>query len=71
VTLNAISFVTEKSGWVVGDRGTILHSVTNGVTWERVPSPATEICLVSRSYRQRKAGSWARVERSGTRRTKV
>jgi len=34
--------VNEKSGWVVGDKGTILHSVTSGVTWNAVTTPATE-----------------------------
>jgi photosystem II stability/assembly factor-like uncharacterized protein len=59
--LNAITFVNEKSGWVVGDKGTILHSVTSGVTWNAVTHRRLKASSVYRlSVRQRVGSSGAR-----------
>ena len=34
-TLRKVFFVSEKTGWVVGDGGTILHTDNAGKTWQR------------------------------------
>jgi len=34
-TLRKVFFVSEKTGWVVGDGGTILHTENAGKTWQR------------------------------------
>jgi len=33
VHLNAVTFIDERNGWVVGDHGTILHSNNGGIVW--------------------------------------
>jgi photosystem II stability/assembly factor-like uncharacterized protein len=35
ITLNAVTFVDDREGWVVGEFGTILHTVDGGETWQR------------------------------------
>ena len=35
ITLNAVTFVDEKEGWIVGEFGTILHTSDGGETWQR------------------------------------
>jgi photosystem II stability/assembly factor-like uncharacterized protein len=36
--LRAVQFVDAKEGWVVGDQGTIWHTIDGGKTWERQSS---------------------------------
>jgi photosystem II stability/assembly factor-like uncharacterized protein len=40
-TLASIFFTDVKKGWAVGERGTILHTVDGGNTWETQKSPVT------------------------------
>ena len=56
--LNAVTFAGPLDLWAVGDAGTIMHSVDAGVSWQRVPCPAT-VPLGSVSF----AGSHARLGR--------
>ncbi|UCE18064.1 MAG: hypothetical protein JSV84_14565 [Gemmatimonadota bacterium] len=39
---NAVTFQTEKNGWVVGNGGIILHTADGGSTWTSVSSPTAE-----------------------------
>lgn len=34
-TLRSVFFIDDKEGWVVGDEGVILHTLSSGTTWER------------------------------------
>jgi photosystem II stability/assembly factor-like uncharacterized protein len=42
VDLNGVFFSSLSVGWVVGDRGTILHSDSGGLKWERQTSGVVE-----------------------------
>ena len=39
VQLNSVHFVNSELGWVVGDRGVILHTRDGGSHWQRQPTP--------------------------------
>jgi photosystem II stability/assembly factor-like uncharacterized protein len=39
--LNSVHFVNSELGWVVGDRGVILHTRDGGRHWQRQPTPTT------------------------------
>jgi hypothetical protein len=34
--LNAVRFADASNGWIVGDYGTVLHTIDGGVNWQRV-----------------------------------
>jgi len=42
VSLRGIHFIGPLEGWIVGDSGTILHSVNGGATWESEISSTTQ-----------------------------
>src|ERR1019366_5560356 len=37
-TLRSAFFIDHKEGWVVGDEGSILHTLNGGRTWQRQPT---------------------------------
>jgi hypothetical protein len=39
VVLNAVFFLNQTHGWIVGERGLILHKEDGGESWERTPLP--------------------------------
>ena len=40
--LQAVFFIDTERGWIVGDKGTILHTSDGGTTWRRQKSPVSE-----------------------------
>ncbi len=62
-TLLAVKFVTQKKGWVAGEKGTILYTEDSGDTWEAQES-GTEQDIKSLAFVNEKQG-WA-VGNGGT-----
>jgi photosystem II stability/assembly factor-like uncharacterized protein len=60
--LTSISFVDTRTGWAVGDRGTILHTADGGQTWAKQKSP-TDVLLMSVQFVSATKG-WAVGERT-------
>ncbi|MEO2005523.1 MAG: YCF48-related protein [Candidatus Poribacteria bacterium] len=45
IDLRGIAFLDDDTGWAVGDKGTILHTVDGGHTWEpqAMPEPSADV----------------------------
>ncbi len=55
--LSAVYFIDASQGWIVGDRGTVLHSSDGGTTWQRQNS-GTGVGLSSVTFSDAQHG-WA------------
>ncbi len=54
-SLRGVFFLDARTGWVVGDRGTLLHTTDGGSTWRTVPS-YTACNLTAVWFRDRRRG---------------
>lgn len=56
-SLNSMAFLTPRSGWIVGNAGTILHTEDAGISWKKQTSP-TGVNLLSVAFPTPNSG-WA------------
>jgi photosystem II stability/assembly factor-like uncharacterized protein len=47
--LNAVAFVDDQQGWIVGEFGMVLHTTDGGASWKRQPSASGKLlfCLLA------------------------
>ncbi len=53
--LSGISFVNDSTGWIVGERGTLLHTADGGQTWD-VQESGTDLWLMNVAFTDENTG---------------